>query len=83
MTRYECDCGLVYSHPDQLIACGNNRHGLGKDAQFCIWELLRYRQALERIAHNDGKDVRRIALWALGRSVDKERIDHPDLWGAD
>jgi hypothetical protein len=25
--RYECDCGAVYSHPDQLISCASSNHG--------------------------------------------------------
>lgn len=25
--NYECDCGAMYSHPDQIIACAQNNHG--------------------------------------------------------
>lgn len=24
--RYECDCGAIYSHPDQLTYCASNNH---------------------------------------------------------
>lgn len=26
MSKHVCDCGAVYSHPDQLIRCAENRH---------------------------------------------------------
>ena len=29
MTRLVCDCGAVYSHPDQLMYCASNRHWAG------------------------------------------------------